>query len=107
MEGLSEGLLASTDHGRPLLKPDRDEDALQEPGRAGAPPRGGRLASLDVVRGMSVALMIFVDDVGEAYPRIDHSPWNGITLADYVMPVRSQPRRRLMDAGAARGGDAG
>jgi heparan-alpha-glucosaminide N-acetyltransferase len=30
--------------------------------------------------------MILVDDGGEAYPRIDHSPWNGCTLADFVMP---------------------
>lgn len=30
--------------------------------------------------------MILVDDAGEAYPRIDHSPWNGCTLADFVMP---------------------
>lgn len=25
-------------------------------------------------------------DAGGAYPRIDHSPWNGCTLADFVMP---------------------
>lgn len=31
-------------------------------------------------------LMILVDDAGGAYPRIDHSPWNGCTLADFVMP---------------------
>lgn len=30
--------------------------------------------------------MILVDDGGGAYPRIDHSPWNGCTLADFVMP---------------------
>ena len=30
--------------------------------------------------------MILVDDAGEAYPDIDHSPWNGCTLADFVMP---------------------
>jgi heparan-alpha-glucosaminide N-acetyltransferase len=31
-------------------------------------------------------LMILVNDAGEAYSRIDHSPWNGCTLADFVMP---------------------
>ena len=31
-------------------------------------------------------LMILVDDGGGAYERIDHSPWNGCTLADFVMP---------------------
>ena len=30
--------------------------------------------------------MILVDDGGGAYERIDHSPWNGCTLADFVMP---------------------
>lgn len=30
--------------------------------------------------------MILVDNAGESYPRIDHSPWNGCTLADFVMP---------------------
>ena len=30
--------------------------------------------------------MILVDDAGSAYERIDHSPWNGCTLADFVMP---------------------
>ena len=45
-----------------------------------------RLASLDVVRGFTVALMIFVDDVGDAYPALNHSPWDNVTLADAVMP---------------------
>lgn len=31
-------------------------------------------------------LMILVDDAGEAYSKIDHSPWNGCTLADFVLP---------------------
>lgn len=31
-------------------------------------------------------LMILVDDAGGVYERIDHSPWNGCTLADFVMP---------------------
>jgi len=30
--------------------------------------------------------MVLVDDAGGAYPQIDHSPWNGCTLADFVMP---------------------
>ncbi|MCI09751.1 heparan-alpha-glucosaminide N-acetyltransferase-like, partial [Trifolium medium] len=29
---------------------------------------------------------IVLDDAGGVYPRIDHSPWNGCTLADFVMP---------------------
>ncbi|XP_022640651.1 heparan-alpha-glucosaminide N-acetyltransferase isoform X2 [Vigna radiata var. radiata] len=45
-----------------------------------------RLASLDVFRGLTVALMILVDDVGRAFPSLNHSPWFGVTLADFVMP---------------------
>ncbi|VFQ73870.1 unnamed protein product [Cuscuta campestris] len=45
-----------------------------------------RLASLDVFRGLTVALMILVDDAGKAFPAINHSPWFGVTLADFVMP---------------------
>eukprot|EP00252_Welwitschia_mirabilis_P017411 TRINITY_DN385_c0_g1_i1.p1 TRINITY_DN385_c0_g1~~TRINITY_DN385_c0_g1_i1.p1 ORF type:complete len:461 (-),score=58.64 TRINITY_DN385_c0_g1_i1:643-2025(-) len=45
-----------------------------------------RLVSLDVFRGLTVALMILVDDAGGLFPSINHSPWNGITLADVVMP---------------------
>ena len=35
---------------------------------------------------MNLQLMILVDDVGGVFPAINHSPWNGLTLADYVMP---------------------
>ncbi|GAA0157235.1 hypothetical protein LIER_14545 [Lithospermum erythrorhizon] len=45
-----------------------------------------RLVSLDVFRGLTVALMILVDDAGKAFPTINHSPWFGVTLADFVMP---------------------
>ncbi|XP_077212358.1 uncharacterized protein LOC143847424 [Tasmannia lanceolata] len=45
-----------------------------------------RLRSLDVFRGITVALMILVDEAGGIFPAINHSPWNGVTLADFVMP---------------------
>ncbi|XP_021900263.1 heparan-alpha-glucosaminide N-acetyltransferase isoform X4 [Carica papaya] len=45
-----------------------------------------RLVSLDVFRGLTVALMIVVDDIGGILPAINHSPWNGLTIADFVMP---------------------
>ncbi|KAL2481355.1 Protein of unknown function (DUF1624) [Abeliophyllum distichum] len=45
-----------------------------------------RIATLDAFRGLTIVLMILVDDAGGAYSRIDHSPWNGCTLADFVMP---------------------
>lgn len=30
--------------------------------------------------------MILVDDAGGAFPSINHSPWFGVTLADFIMP---------------------
>ncbi|CAH1436021.1 unnamed protein product [Lactuca virosa] len=45
-----------------------------------------RIATLDAFRGLTIVLMILVDDAGGVYERIDHSPWNGCTLADFVMP---------------------
>lgn len=37
-----------------------------------------RLTSLDVFRGLTVVLMVFVDDAGGVLPSIDHEPWNGL-----------------------------
>ncbi|KAK9291561.1 hypothetical protein L1049_019509 [Liquidambar formosana] len=50
------------------------------------PQKTKRLASLDIFRGLTVALMIFVDDAGGEWPMIGHAPWNGCNLADFVMP---------------------
>ncbi|KAJ0103174.1 hypothetical protein Patl1_05604 [Pistacia atlantica] len=77
----------------PSLKPNDEQDPLILPSSNSklshhqhSPPRQPRLASLDVFRGLTVALMILVDDAGGILPAINHSPWNGLTLADFVMP---------------------
>ncbi|KAJ9549052.1 hypothetical protein OSB04_021595 [Centaurea solstitialis] len=46
-----------------------------------------RIASLDVFRGLSIFLMVLVDYAGSSLPVIAHSPWNGLHLADFVMPL--------------------
>ncbi|KAM3377192.1 heparan-alpha-glucosaminide N-acetyltransferase-like [Capsicum galapagoense] len=46
----------------------------------------GRVLSLDIFRGLTVVLMVFVEYAGGVYPSVNHSPWNGVTLADFVMP---------------------
>lgn len=56
----------------------------EEPAAPAAP--GRRLDSLDVFRGITIALMIFVDDLGGTWPELYHVPWNGLHLADLVMP---------------------
>lgn len=47
-----------------------------------------RLLSLDVFRGITIALMILVNSPGNqtAYAWLSHSAWNGCTLADMVFP---------------------
>ncbi|XP_057494800.1 uncharacterized protein LOC130779932 [Actinidia eriantha] len=46
-----------------------------------------RIASLDVFRGKCVFLMMIVDYGGSNFQILAHSPWNGIHLADFVMPI--------------------
>lgn len=52
------------------------------------PAASGRLLSLDVFRGLTIALMIVVNTPGnnEAYAQLDHAAWNGCTLTDLVFP---------------------
>ncbi|XP_070677080.1 uncharacterized protein [Malus domestica] len=58
--------------------------AYDGPGTAS--PKPPRVASLDVFRGLCVFLMMLVDYGGSILPIIAHSPWNGLHLADFVMP---------------------
>ncbi len=52
------------------------------------PSKHTRLVSLDVFRGITVALMIIVNSPGNqtSYTWLSHSTWNGCTLADLVFP---------------------
>ncbi len=47
-----------------------------------------RLRALDVFRGLTIAIMILVNSPGNntSYAYLDHSVWNGCTLADVVFP---------------------
>lgn len=45
-----------------------------------------RLKSLDVFRGLSIILMIFVNYGGGQYWFFKHSIWNGLTVADLIFP---------------------
>lgn len=49
-----------------------------------------RLLSIDVMRGITVAFMIMVNNNGQndlAYRAMNHSPWNGFTPTDLVFPT--------------------
>ncbi|XP_059300977.1 uncharacterized protein LOC132053131 isoform X2 [Lycium ferocissimum] len=77
----------SSGEGAPLLSISTDGEIVCETQAAATSPKQEqRLVSLDVFRGLTIALMILVDDSGKAFPSINHSPWFGVTLADFVMP---------------------
>ncbi|MGB1405233.1 MAG: acyltransferase family protein, partial [Flavobacteriaceae bacterium] len=49
-----------------------------------------RLLSLDLLRGLTIILMIIVNDPGsweQVYSPLLHAEWNGITPTDYVFPT--------------------
>lgn len=48
----------------------------------------GRIGSVDVLRGMTMALMLVVDNPGGAmYAPFNHADWNGFTPTDFVFPA--------------------
>jgi predicted acyltransferase len=52
-------------------------------------PTAHRFLSLDLFRGLTVALMFIVNLPGSGdyvYPAFDHADWHGLTLADLVFP---------------------
>ncbi|CAG9570896.1 unnamed protein product [Danaus chrysippus] len=49
-------------------------------------PTRSRLRSLDIFRGIAIALMIFVNAGGGGYAVFSHAVWNGLTVADLVFP---------------------
>src|SRR3954451_12615047 len=53
-----------------------------------ADPYPGRLISLDVFRGMTIAAMILVNNPGTSpvYWPLDHAEWNGLTPTDWIFP---------------------
>ncbi|KAH7434547.1 hypothetical protein KP509_06G022600 [Ceratopteris richardii] len=62
-------------------------EALQKPKTPVQPCKQARLVSLDVFRGMTVAAMILVDFGGSSCSALNHSPWDGVTFADFVVPA--------------------
>ncbi|XP_011498330.1 PREDICTED: heparan-alpha-glucosaminide N-acetyltransferase-like [Ceratosolen solmsi marchali] len=67
-----------------------DFDRLQE---SESPPQmltvsktGMRMQALDTFRGIAVLLMIFVNNGGGKYVFLKHAAWNGLTVADLVLP---------------------
>src|ERR1700754_688315 len=54
------------------------------------PPLANRFRAIDVLRGLTVALMIVVNmqiGPGKSYPPLLHAAWNGLTPTDLVFPT--------------------
>jgi predicted acyltransferase len=51
--------------------------------------RGHRLLSLDILRGITIAFMIMVNNNGgrAAWSQLHHAEWNGLTATDLVFPT--------------------
>jgi len=74
-----------------VLEPKDEASQLAAPRTATAPvlkTQGGstRLNSLDTFRGLSLTFMIFVNYGGGGYWWLDHSSWDGLTVADLLFP---------------------
>jgi len=65
--------------------PFADSSALLENAEVAA-KKSRRVKSLDAFRGLSITIMIFVNYGGGSYYFFNHSPWNGLTVADLVFP---------------------
>lgn len=67
-----------------------DTTTAAEQTKAGmAAPLAGRLLSLDVFRGLTIAAMVLVNNAGNwqaVYPPLLHAPWDGWTPTDLVFP---------------------
>lgn len=69
---------------------DNDQERLQDsdnsPGLISVTKTSSRLKSVDAFRGIAILLMIFMNNGGGKYYFFEHSPWNGLTVADVVLP---------------------
>ncbi len=62
------------------------KESLAPAAGGGVPRSGSRLFSIDTFRGMCLAVMIFVNYGGGGYWWLEHSLWEGLTVADLVFP---------------------
>lgn len=53
-------------------------------------PIAPRFASVDILRGLTVAAMLLVNNAGDwnhVYPWLEHAAWHGCNAADYIFPL--------------------
>jgi len=62
----------------------------ERPERGAMTEMGNRFLAIDVMRGLTLALMIVVNlqiGEGKSYTQLLHAPWDGLTLTDLVFPT--------------------
>ena len=72
-----------------MTTPTLATNPAQETQPASAPNRGHRLLSIDILRGITIAFMIMVNNNGgqAAWAPMHHAAWNGLTATDMVFPT--------------------
>ena len=69
-----------------FLQVDPNENELKESEDNGKSQTKSRVRSVDTFRGITIALMIFVNDGAGGYWFLEHATWNGLQPADLVFP---------------------
>jgi predicted acyltransferase len=62
------------------------------------PTSANRLVSLDILRGVTIAFMIMVNNNGgeQAWAQMHHAAWNGLTATDLAPSIALRGERRAV-----------
>ena len=69
-----------------ILQVDPNANESKESDDNGNSQTKSRVRSVDTFRGITIALMIFVNDGAGGYWFLEHATWNGLQPADLVFP---------------------
>ena len=69
-----------------ILQVDPNANESKESDDNGNSQTKSRVRSVDTFRGITIALMIFVNDGAGGYWFLEHAAWNGLQPADLVFP---------------------
>jgi heparan-alpha-glucosaminide N-acetyltransferase len=69
-----------------LLNSTSRENIFDDDDKKHVPKADERLVSLDFFRGLTIWFMMLVNNSGGSYAILEHAPWDGLTIADFVMP---------------------
>lgn len=70
---------------RKKLKPDQNENG-DNTTQGKSPAAKRRVNSIDTFRGISILMMIFVNDGAGGYSILEHATWDGLLIGDFVFP---------------------